>query len=67
MDELVKLVADKAGITEEQARVAVEVVIGFLKKKMPGSTGDQLDALLQGGGNPADLLSSLGGMFGGKK
>ena len=66
MDELVKLVADKAGITEEQARVAVDVVIGFLKKKMPGSTGAQLEALLEGG-NPADLLGSLGGMFGGKK
>ena len=65
MDELVKMVADKTGISTEQARMAVDIVVDFIKQKMPGSTGEQLDALLEGG-NPADLLGSLGGLFGGK-
>ncbi|HIE57363.1 MAG TPA: hypothetical protein EYP88_03910 [Anaerolineales bacterium] len=65
MDELVKMVADKTGISNEQARMAVDIVVDFIKQKMPGSTGEQLAALLEGG-NPADLLGSLGGLFGGK-
>lgn len=35
MDELIKLVAQKTGLPQDKARVAVDTVINFLKKKLP--------------------------------
>ena len=35
MDELIKLVTQKAGITDEQARIAIDTGVGFLKQKLP--------------------------------
>jgi uncharacterized protein (DUF2267 family) len=60
MEEIVKLVAAKAGLPEDTARVAVETVIRFLKDKLPAPLGAQLDAVLGGeGGQAADLLGGL--------
>jgi len=65
MDELVKLVADKAGISESQAQQAVEVVMGFLKDKLPESLAGQLDGLLAGDTSGlTDLAGGLGNLFG---
>jgi uncharacterized protein (DUF2267 family) len=64
MDELVKLVAQKTGLSDEMARVAVDTVIDFLKDKLPGPAGKQLDALLEGG-DASDLLDGLGSLLGG--
>jgi hypothetical protein len=65
MDELVKLVASKLGVTEDKAKVAVEVVAGFLKKNLPAPLVSQIDAVLGGSGGLADkakgLLKGLGG------
>ena len=66
MDELVKLVAQKAGISEEQAKVAATTVIGFLKAKLPAPLASQLDGVLGGGGLSPDLAKGLGGLFGKK-
>jgi len=66
MDELIKLVAQKTGIPEAKAKVAVETVLKFLKDKLPDPIAAQLDGLLAGG-SPTDLLGSLGGLLGGKK
>ena len=63
MDELVKLVAQKAGISQEQAKTAVEFVIGFLKQKFPAPLAGQIDAILSGGGLSQDALKGLGGLF----
>ena len=65
MDELIKQVVQKTGISEEQARAAIQTVAGFLKDKLPAPVAGQVDALL-GGGSPdlGDLGKSLGGMFG---
>jgi nucleoid DNA-binding protein len=38
MDELVKLVSKKTGIPEAQAKIAVETVMDFLKKKLPAQS-----------------------------
>lgn len=69
MDELVELVAQKAGITTQQARDAVEAVISFAKSKLPEPFASQVEGLLQGN-NPAQGLSGLtkglGGLFGGR-
>ena len=66
MDELVKLVVKKTGISEDLARKAVDTVLDYLKDKLPDPIAGRLDDILEGGG-AADLLGGLGGLFGGKK
>ena len=65
MDELVELVAQKTGLPKEQAKVAVDTVIDFLKDKLPGPAGVQLDTLLEGG-DISGMMSGLGGLLGKK-
>jgi uncharacterized protein (DUF2267 family) len=65
MDELVKLVSQKVGISEEQAQQAVTVVLGFLKDNLPAPIAAQVDAALKGDlSGLGDLASGLGGLFG---
>ena len=65
MDELVKLVSEKVGINEEQARQAVETVVGFLKEKLPEPLAGQLESALEGDlGNLGDMAGSIGKLFG---
>jgi hypothetical protein len=66
MDELVKLVAQKTGISEEQARTAVQTVVDFIKPKLPAPIGSQIDTILSGSA-AGDIGKQLGGLFGGKK
>jgi hypothetical protein len=66
MDELIKLVSAKAGISPEQAKTAVTVVVDFLKQKLPAPLAGQVDAALAGGAVPGDLAQGLGGLFGKK-
>jgi hypothetical protein len=69
MEEIVKLVSQKTGLPEAQAKLAVDTVLGFLKAKLPQPLAGQLDGFLAGGGTPdlGNLASSaLGGMFGKK-
>ena len=65
MDELVKMVADKVGISETQAKQAVETVLDFLKDKLPEPIAGQLDAVLDGDvSGLGDLAGGLGKLFG---
>jgi hypothetical protein len=57
VEELVKLVVDKTGLSEEMAQTAVKTVIGFLKKKLPAPVAQQIDGVLGGGS-----ASGLGGL-----
>jgi len=72
MDELIKLVSSKVGISEDQARSAVETVVGFLKAKLPAPLAGQVDTALGAAGaglgnlDLGGLASGLGGMFGKK-
>ncbi|MFV8225017.1 hypothetical protein [Christiangramia aquimixticola] len=69
MDEVVKLVSEKAGISEDKARIAVQVVAGVLKDRMPDAMAGQVDAYLKGegkAGNLGDMAGKIGGMFGKK-
>jgi hypothetical protein len=69
MDELIQQITSRTGISEDQARQAVEMVLAFAKTKLPEPIASQLDGFMGGGGgNPADMLGqlgNLGGMFGG--
>lgn len=67
MDELIKLVSDKVGISEDMAKQAVEVVIGYLKDKLPAPIAGQIDGVLGGAGGAKDLggiTKGLGGLLG---
>ena len=65
MDELIKQIVTKTGITEDQARAAVQTVAGFLKEKLPAPIAGQVDAVLSGSGpNLGDMGKNLGGLFG---
>ena len=64
MDELVKLVSQKTGISEQQAKAAVETVLNFLKQKLPAPIAGQIDGLLKGGTQGYDLLKGLGNLLG---
>ena len=48
MEELIKVVTAKAGISESQAKSAVETVVSFLKDKMPGGIGSQVESFITG-------------------
>ena len=68
MDELIKNVAKQAGISPEQAKAAVDSVLGFLKDKLPAPVVDQIKAALSGQQVNTDAISNaLGGILGGKK
>jgi hypothetical protein len=58
MDELVNLVTQKAGISQDQAQKAVTAVIGFLKQKLPGPLAGELDKIAGGASGSA----GMGGM-----
>lgn len=63
MDELIKLVVQKTGISEAQARTAVATVVDFIKGKLPAPIASQVDAALAGG-SVSKGLEGLGGLFG---
>jgi hypothetical protein len=67
MDELVKQVSAKTGISEEQARTAVTTVLGFLKDKLPAPIAGQIDGVVSGegstGGGLGDLANKAGSFF----
>ena len=80
MEELIRQVAERTGISEAQAQTAVITVLGFLKGRLPEPIAGHLDSFLGGGaagGGGADLgglggaagsvLGGLGGMLGGNK
>ena len=63
MDELVKLVSQKTGLSEEMSKTAVVTVLDYLKKELPAPIAGQIDNFLEGGGL-GDLTEGLGGLFG---
>jgi hypothetical protein len=75
MDELINLVVQKTGISQEDATKAVGVVISALKSKLPAPVASHLDAFVSGGmsggmtaltSEAGELLKGkLGGLFGG--
>jgi uncharacterized protein (DUF2267 family) len=68
MDEIVKQVSQRAGISEQQARQAVETVMRFLGDRLPKPIADQVQKVLEGGEAPdvSDLGKQLGGLLGKK-
>ena len=75
MDELINLVVQKTGISQDDARKAVEVVLNTLKSKLPGPIASDLDSFISDGvsggmntltGEAGEMLKGkLGSLFGG--
>lgn len=72
MNEIIKMVASKTGMSESVAKIAVDVVVSQLKSNLPAGVGSQIDSLLGDNSsakssNPLDgLTDKLGGILGKK-
>jgi hypothetical protein len=66
MEELIRILSSKVGLTEEQSRSAVEIVVTYLKQQLPAPIAGQLDSVL-GRSGPADDISRGLGDFLNKK
>lgn len=47
MENIIKTISEKAGISETQAKFATETLVSFLKNKMPGGIGGQVETFLK--------------------
>jgi hypothetical protein len=67
MDELVNLVIKKTGLPKETAQTAVNVVIGYLKDKLPPQFDAFVDSALAVGADGkldiSDAANMLSGFF----
>ena len=61
MEELIKKVTEKTGISPDQAKTAVTTVLGFLKDKLPAPIAGQIENAIGGGGG-GEEASGLGGI-----
>lgn len=66
MEELIKQVTAKAGISEDQARSAITTVLDFVKTRLPAPLAGQIDNLIGGGASGAtgDIAGKVGGAAG---
>ena len=69
MNELVNLIVQKTGISQENAQKAAQTAIDFVKTKLPAPIAGQVDAVLAGdmsgvAGQAADMLKGKLGGFG---
>ena len=70
MDELINQITERTGIPHDVAKQAADVVIGFLKQKLPGPIGSQIDTALgmqapgDGVNQPQEASGGLGHMLG---
>jgi hypothetical protein len=52
MKELINIIVQKTGISQENAQKSVQVTLGFLKTKLPTPLAGQLDSVLSQGTSP---------------
>lgn len=63
-----KQVSAKAGISEDQARSAVNTVVDFVKTRLPAPIASQIENAMSGegggiAGTVGDMASKVGGLF----
>jgi len=67
MNELVDLIVAKTGLPKETAKAVVEIVIKFLKDKLPDTFDALIDKVLVAGNDGkldlSDAANLLGGLF----
>ena len=74
MDKLLELVQEKAGISADQAKKAIDAVMDFMKDKLPAPISSQIEKFMggddeggddEGGGMLGGITDKLGGLMGG--
>jgi hypothetical protein len=75
MDKLLALVQEKAGISADQAKKAIDAVMDFMKDKLPAPIASQIEKFMggdgdeggddEGGGMLGGITDKLGGLMGG--
>ena len=67
MNELVQLLQQKIGLSQDVAEKVVDTVVGFLKTKLPEPMASGLDSLLGGGASTeaaaGDAAADAGGIM----
>lgn len=64
MQELVKQLVEKAGLTEEAAQKSVDTMMEYVKSKVPPMFQDKIEDIFSG---KFDVMSLLGSFMGGQK
>ena len=67
MNELVNLIVKKTGIPAATATTIVNLVVDYLKKKLPAPIAGQIDGLLKNEAGVQQAENMLGGLLGKKK
>jgi len=70
MNELVSLIVKKTGIPTATAQTIVNMVVDYLKKKLPAPVGAQIDGLLSSDAKVQQaegMIGNLASKFGKKK
>lgn len=62
MQELIKELVEKAGLSEEDAQKSVDVTMEFIKGKVPPAFQDKIEDLMNGN---FDLMSLMSAFMGG--
>jgi hypothetical protein len=65
-DQLVKAVAQRAGLTEAQSRAAIVAAFEVLKEQLPASAAGDVDTFVKGGGDLDGALQWFLGLVGKK-
>ncbi len=60
MDRLMKLLVEKAGLSEAQARSAIHVMDEYLDEKLPEASAAQVDVVMTGQPEEVDLAREIG-------
>jgi hypothetical protein len=67
-NQILQLIQERAGISEQQAKSALDTVVGFLKEKLPEPVAGQIDMVLTGDmSNLGGVVQGLGDLFGKKE
>jgi uncharacterized protein (DUF2267 family) len=65
-DQLVKAVAQRAGLTEAQARSAIVATFEVVKEQLPPNVAKDVDTFMKGGGDVEGALQWFLGLVGRK-
>ncbi len=66
MNEIIKKLSEKFGLSEQQSREAVNMVLSFVKDKLPAPVAAQIDSLMtksDSKDNPGNAIKDLGSKF----
>jgi len=64
MNELVNQIVKKTGISAAMATTIVNIVVGFLKKKLPAPIANQIDLVLKNDAQVAAAEKVVGNLLG---